>query len=548
MGAAAYSVCYFTSRAFLQAGDSVSNYGTARFATCNNPTMHGLVVMLYVLPLIMRVTQNIRQQYDSFQRSKIAQITMHAKSLHAKSIHAKNLHRKSMEDTGPNSPSTSAYAAAAAAAVAAAASAAVLAREAEQRPGYKRPSAKVIPEHAAISEGQEGEEEESGEEGDGHANDGGDQKEDEEEDDDANRHVQINAAGPETDTVRCFEGDGVDDDTDPDEEPQHHYQHKADKLDHLDALESGQSGSLGSCKDRSEHNGDKKTSGLFLRRSGAVSGGGSASAAAAATGAGAGADAAYGTYATAGAIRNSTADGTTIYSSAIDLESRAAGTGKAITSAAEQNAMLNSIIASKPTASASRPGRLSRSESFQIAQPKIKLAAVNNYMNSPPPTTFVGKLSHWWRSHVPQLPRWLIVWPYTYNMLRYILSILVVVFGAFPPVDPLSAVYMAWYIPLVVMSTVYNIYWDISVDWKLFSLDMVLLRDESMMFFGDMKSFYYIVMVLDVIFRCMWTLVFTPYGGHPFLGVFELVRRGLWACLRMEIAYLQELQTRSKLA
>jgi hypothetical protein len=136
------------------------------------------------------------------------------------------------------------------------------------------------------------------------------------------------------------------------------------------------------------------------------------------------------------------------------------------------------------------------------------------------------------------------VWPYSYNALRYLLNICVVVFGAYPPTDPLGVAYMSWYIPLSVIASLYGCYWDIWCDFKLMQCDSTrpLLRDKIL--YEGNEGFYYFVLVIDPILRFMWTLSFTPYGGHPFFLLFEIVRRSLWACLRMELGYIQELARR----
>jgi hypothetical protein len=136
------------------------------------------------------------------------------------------------------------------------------------------------------------------------------------------------------------------------------------------------------------------------------------------------------------------------------------------------------------------------------------------------------------------------VWPYSYNALRYFLNVCVVVFGAYPPTDPFGVAYMSWYIPLSVIASLYGCYWDIWCDFKLMQCDSTrpLLRDKIL--YEGNEGFYYFVLVIDPILRFMWTLSFTPYGGHPFFLLFEIVRRSLWACLRMELGYIQELARR----
>ena len=136
------------------------------------------------------------------------------------------------------------------------------------------------------------------------------------------------------------------------------------------------------------------------------------------------------------------------------------------------------------------------------------------------------------------------IWPHSYNALRYFLAIMVVLFGALPPQDTDSIAYMCWYIPLCIISTLYSCYWDVIVDYQLFQADAEDLFLRKKLFYYKMKGFYYFVIVANPLLRFMWTLSFTPYGAHPFLVVFEIARRGFWAVLRMEVAYIQELKRR----
>ena len=140
---------------------------------------------------------------------------------------------------------------------------------------------------------------------------------------------------------------------------------------------------------------------------------------------------------------------------------------------------------------------------------------------------------------------YMLIWPYSYNALKYFLSILVVIFGAYPPQSPDSLSYKVCYLTLAVVSTLYSTYWDFRNDWGLFQWvpPKRILREK--IYYGNTEYFYYIVLVLNPIFRFFWTLSFTPYGHHPFLACFEIFRRSLWACLRMENEYIKELKKRS---
>jgi hypothetical protein len=171
--------------------------------------------------------------------------------------------------------------------------------------------------------------------------------------------------------------------------------------------------------------------------------------------------------------------------------------------------------------------RFSHSESFRIAGGNMS-------------ETYTAIRTLWWR----YVPSWLLVWPYSYNALKYLLSMMVVLFGAYPPTDPDSLQYQACYLTLCAISTSYSIYWDMFVDWQLWSMTPpnYILREP--LYYGETEYFYYIVIISNAIFRSFWTLSFTPYGGHSFLVVFEILRRSLWSCLRMEVAYIQEINKR----
>ena len=184
-----------------------------------------------------------------------------------------------------------------------------------------------------------------------------------------------------------------------------------------------------------------------------------------------------------------------------------------------------------PNSQGKRPGPLSRSESFDYPLPTLlrwSFPSINGCI----PKIIVKFMKTMW------------VWPYSYNALRYFLSMCVIYFGAYPPQDPLSIEYKLWYIPLTIISTLYSCYWDVACDFKLmqFSSTKPLLRDKLL--YEEKEYFYYIVLVLNPILRFFWTLSFTPYGHHPFLVLFEIMRRSMWACLRMELGYLQELERR----
>ena len=148
-------------------------------------------------------------------------------------------------------------------------------------------------------------------------------------------------------------------------------------------------------------------------------------------------------------------------------------------------------------------------------------------------------------SNLPHAYNTIFVWPYSYNALRYFLSILVIIFSVYPPENPLNPSYQGWFYMLYIISTLYNIYWDIINDFNLLQSNTIhpFLR-EKLLYDDGMVWFYYVVLVVNPILRFLWLLNFTPYGGQVFLMLFEIMRRSLWACIRMELGYIQELARR----
>lgn len=179
------------------------------------------------------------------------------------------------------------------------------------------------------------------------------------------------------------------------------------------------------------------------------------------------------------------------------------------------------------------PRTLSRSESVDLPEPGFFALFSEKYL--PPCPRFIKNILSI-----------CFVWPYTYNAFKYFLNMNVVIWGALHP-EPGEAGYASYqvfYLILVVFSTFYHYYWDVVNDWGLLSMkgEHPLLREK--LYYEHNINFYYIVMASNFVLRCFWTLSFTPYGHHSFLVMFEIMRRSLWSCLRMELAYIQELNRR----
>ncbi|XP_016488360.2 phosphate transporter PHO1 homolog 10 [Nicotiana tabacum] len=131
-----------------------------------------------------------------------------------------------------------------------------------------------------------------------------------------------------------------------------------------------------------------------------------------------------------------------------------------------------------------------------------------------------------------------------YNALRYFLTILAVVIKtAYSLRKSLTWEVLAILSSLV--TTLFNTYWDIVVDWGLlrrksknkFLRDKLVLRH---------KSVYFIAMVLDVLLRFAWLQLVLKFNvpslqGSTVSSIFaclEVLRRGMWNFFRLENEHL----------
>jgi hypothetical protein len=122
------------------------------------------------------------------------------------------------------------------------------------------------------------------------------------------------------------------------------------------------------------------------------------------------------------------------------------------------------------------------------------------------------------------------VWPHSFNALKYVLSMVVVLFGLgqpTSPADPNYALYRAIYISLLVVSTLYSYWWDVTQDFGLFKI-LPTLKDirnmatgnwsrlpnnlflRPLLIYKQHKYRYYVAMVLNLILRAMWTVSLIP--------------------------------------
>ncbi|KAK4376650.1 hypothetical protein RND71_002946 [Anisodus tanguticus] len=131
-----------------------------------------------------------------------------------------------------------------------------------------------------------------------------------------------------------------------------------------------------------------------------------------------------------------------------------------------------------------------------------------------------------------------------YNGLRYFLTILAVVIKtAYALRKSLTWEVLAILSSLI--TTLFNTYWDIVVDWGLlrrksknkFLRNKLILRH---------KSVYFIAMVLDVLLRFAWLQLVLKFNVHSLqkstvssiFACLEVIRRGMWNFFRLENEHL----------
>ena len=137
-------------------------------------------------------------------------------------------------------------------------------------------------------------------------------------------------------------------------------------------------------------------------------------------------------------------------------------------------------------------------------------------------------------------------WPNLGNALKYALSQVVVIFGAFHglPFAPAN-VNLPWrnmWLFFFFVSYSYSFLWDVCIDWGLGRPQHALLNKHLMF---SRRWCYYAAMVLDFFGRFAWTLTLVPpkdlWAGWDIttaLMAVELVRRTVWSFFRVENEHL----------
>lgn len=140
-------------------------------------------------------------------------------------------------------------------------------------------------------------------------------------------------------------------------------------------------------------------------------------------------------------------------------------------------------------------------------------------------------------------------WPYLGNALKYFVAAEVAIFGAFNPSRKQTFLWLSCF----VAATVYQIWWDIFMDWELLVVEGRSIRLRKTRIYSAVWI-YWTIFIINIILRFCWTLSFLPphylnragvlsdqFEGdlshvlNPTIASAELIRRTLWGFLRVEL-------------
>jgi len=144
------------------------------------------------------------------------------------------------------------------------------------------------------------------------------------------------------------------------------------------------------------------------------------------------------------------------------------------------------------------------------------------------------------------------VTPHIFNFIKYASSMVVVIYGFFRGGLP-------DHIALVIIVSIYKWWWDVVMDWGLFSniptsfSSLISPKDGEYPFLRKNliyhePSYYYAAIVLDLILRFLWVISLAPqtytiFGIGPklalFMGTCEIARRSMWGIFRVEWEHLK---------
>ena len=139
-------------------------------------------------------------------------------------------------------------------------------------------------------------------------------------------------------------------------------------------------------------------------------------------------------------------------------------------------------------------------------------------------------------------------WPYLGNALKYFLAAEVALFGLFEP----DAKQNVLWIGCFVLATLYQVWWDVFMDWELLEYRDGAYRLRSKRLYSR-RSMYFGIFTVNFVLRFCWTMTLIPrrylsesgmlkdaYSSDfqtfigPALASAEIIRRSLWGLLRVE--------------
>lgn len=140
-------------------------------------------------------------------------------------------------------------------------------------------------------------------------------------------------------------------------------------------------------------------------------------------------------------------------------------------------------------------------------------------------------------------------WPYLGNALKYFIAAEVAMFGVFDPYKKKSFLWLSCFVG----ATLYQIWWDVFMDWELIVVDGSRVRLRKTRLYS-VKWMYWTIFAINCVLRFCWTLSFLPphylnkagvlsktFEGdlssilNPTIASAEIIRRTLWGFLRVEL-------------
>ncbi|CAM9238769.1 unnamed protein product [Chrysoparadoxa australica] len=146
-------------------------------------------------------------------------------------------------------------------------------------------------------------------------------------------------------------------------------------------------------------------------------------------------------------------------------------------------------------------------------------------------------------------------WPHLGNSAKYALAIAVSLFGGFQPGLHNSLGWICWFVG----ATLYQFFWDVTMDWGIVGYLGGSLTLSSPRFLPQ-RWYYQAAIVMNLLLRFCWTVTLIPEGRanlftkdfqaylSPFVAAAEIARRSMWGVLRVENEYIRLLEETEKAA